>query len=103
MYAGQMIEQGPSREILAQPVHEYTRGLLGAVLSIEAGAARLHQIRGTLPSPREFPAGDRFAPRSSNPSRNAGVKSVMKQVGQTGHLYAAHPDDAPVEPGKESE
>jgi peptide/nickel transport system permease protein len=102
MYAGQMVEQGPSREILAQPVHEYTRGLLGAVLSIEAGAARLHQIRGTVPSPREFPAGDRFAPRSSNPSRNAGVKSVMKQVGQTGHFYAAHPDDAPVEPGKES-
>lgn len=102
MYAGQMIEQGPSREVLAQPVHEYTRGLLGAVLSIEAGATRLHQIPGTVPSPREFPLGNRFAPRSSNPSRNAGVPSVMREVGQTGHFYAAHPDDAAVEPRKDS-
>lgn len=101
MYAGQMVEQGPSREVLSQPVHEYTRGLLGAVLSIESGAARLHQIRGTVPSPREFPRGNRFAPRSSDPSRNAGVSSVMKQVGQTGHFYASHPDDAPVEAGKD--
>lgn len=102
MYAGQMTEQGPSREVLAQPVHEYTRGLLGAVLSIEAGATRLHQIPGTVPSPREFPLGNRFAPRSSNPSRNAGVPSVMREVGQTGHFYAAHPDDAAVEPRKDS-
>lgn len=98
MYAGQMVEQGPSRDVLAQPVHEYTRGLLGAVLSIEAGAERLHQIRGTVPSPSEFPPGNRFAPRSSNPLRNAGVITVMKQVGQTGHFYAAHPDDDPIAP-----
>ncbi len=98
MYAGQMVEKGKSRDVLAQPVHEYTRGLLGAVLSIEAGAERLHQVHGTVPSPSEFPAGNRFAPRSSNPSRNAGVTTVMKQVGQTGHFYASHPDDQPVEP-----
>lgn len=98
MYAGQMVEQGPSRHVLTQTVHEYTRGLLGAVLSIEAGAERLHQIRGTVPSPSEFPKGDRFAPRSSNPLRNAGVKTIMKEVGNTGHFYAAHPDDEPVKP-----
>src|SRR5690606_17422256 len=93
MYAGQMVEQGRTREILTQPVHEYTRGLLGAVLSIEAGATRLHQVRGTVPSPREFPPGDRFAPRSSDPKRNAGVRRVLRQVPGTEHYYAAHPDD----------
>lgn len=98
MYAGQMVEQGPSRHVLAQPAHEYTRGLLGAVLSIEAGAERLHQIRGTVPSPGEFPPGDRFAPRSSDPQRNAGVITVMKEIGQTGHFYAAHPDEDPIMP-----
>lgn len=98
MYAGQLVEQGPNRDILTQPVHEYTRGLLGAVLSIEAGAARLHQIRGTVPSPKEFPKGDRFAPRSSNPARNAGVTLVTRQIDGTEHFYAAHPDDAPVMP-----
>ena len=68
MYAGQLTEQGRSRDILTQPVHEYTRGLLGAVLSIEAGASRLHQIRGTVPSPRDFPPGDRFAPALLQPT-----------------------------------
>jgi peptide/nickel transport system permease protein len=96
MYAGQLVEQGPSRDILTQPVHEYTRGLLGAVLSIEADAVRLHQVRGTVPSPREFPKGDRFAPRSSNPARNAGVTPVTRRIAGTEHYYAAHPDDEPV-------
>ncbi|MDO5528948.1 MAG: dipeptide/oligopeptide/nickel ABC transporter permease/ATP-binding protein [Paracoccus sp. (in: a-proteobacteria)] len=93
MYAGQMVEQGRTQEILTSPMHEYTRGLLGAVLSIEAGAERLHQVRGTVPSPREFPKGDRFAPRSSDPARNAGVSRVMRQLPGTEHVYAAHPDD----------
>jgi peptide/nickel transport system permease protein len=101
MYAGQLVEQGPSRDILTQPIHEYTRGLLGAVLSIEEGAARLHQIRGTVPSPRDFPPGDRFAPRSSNPTRNAGVTPVMRQIAGTEHFYAAHPDDEAVVPREE--
>lgn len=97
MYAGQVVEQGGISEVLTQPVHEYTRGLLGAVLSIESGSDRLHQVRGTVPSPRDFPAGDRFAPRSSNPERNAGVTTVMRQIAGTEHSYAGHPDDAVVE------
>ena len=98
MYAGQLVEQGLTREILTQPIHEYTRGLLGAVLSIEAGAERLHQIRGKVPSPREFPKGDRFAPRSADPARNAEVTPVLRQVIGTEHVYAAHPEDEPVVP-----
>ena len=96
MYAGQMIESGKTGDILTQPVHEYTRGLLGAVLSIEEGAERLHQIRGTVPSPREFPKGDRFAPRSSNPDRNGGTETIFRQIEGTDHKYAAHPDAKPV-------
>ncbi|MBF0990414.1 MAG: dipeptide/oligopeptide/nickel ABC transporter permease/ATP-binding protein, partial [Atopobium sp.] len=38
MYAGQVIEQAATTELLTNPVHEYTRGLLGSVLSIEEGA-----------------------------------------------------------------
>ena len=98
MYAGQVVEQGTTRELLTQPVHEYTRGLLGAVLSIESGSDRLHQVPGVVPSPRDFPAGDRFAPRSSDPARNAGVTPVRRHIEGTEHYYAGHPDDAPVEP-----
>lgn len=98
MYAGQVVEQGTTREVLTQPVHEYTQGLLGAVLSIEAGSDRLHQVSGVVPSPRDFPSGDRFAPRSSDPARYAGVTPVRRQIAGTEHFYSAHPDDAPVEP-----
>jgi len=98
MYAGQVVEQGTTRELLTQPVHEYTRGLLGAVLSIESGSDRLHQVPGTVPSPRDFPAGDRFAPRSSDPERGRGVTPVRRRIEGTEHFYAAHPDDAPVSP-----
>ncbi|WP_423494558.1 dipeptide/oligopeptide/nickel ABC transporter permease/ATP-binding protein [Microbacterium esteraromaticum] len=98
MYAGQVVEQGTTREVLTQPVHEYTQGLLGAVLSIEAGSDRLHQVSGVVPSPRDFPRGDRFAPRSSDPARYAGVTPVRRQIVGTEHFYSAHPDDAPVEP-----
>lgn len=98
MYAGQVVEQGTTRELLTQPVHEYTRGLLGAVLSIESGSDRLHQVPGVVPSPRDFPVGDRFAPRSSDPARNLGVVPVRRRIPGTDHYYAAHPEDAPVEP-----
>ncbi|KQR40198.1 dipeptide/oligopeptide/nickel ABC transporter permease/ATP-binding protein [Microbacterium sp. Leaf159] len=97
MYAGQVVEQGTTREILTQPVHEYTQGLLGAVLSIEAGSDRLHQVSGVVPSPRDFPAGDRFAPRSSDPARYAGAVPVRRRIRGTEHYYAAHPDDAPID------
>lgn len=98
MYAGQVVEQATTRELLTQPVHEYTRGLLGAVLSIESGSHRLHQVRGTVPSPRDFPVGDRFAPRSSDPARRAGVTPVRRLIPGTEHTYAAHPDDELVQP-----
>ncbi|MDO5533127.1 MAG: dipeptide/oligopeptide/nickel ABC transporter permease/ATP-binding protein [Propionibacteriaceae bacterium] len=94
MYAGQVVETGPTLELLTDPRHEYTRGLLGAVLSIESGSGRLHQVPGVVPSPREFVAGDRFAPRSSHPTVGLDVRPAMVTVSDAGHAYAAHPDSA---------
>ena len=89
-----MVEQAPTSELLTNPIHEYTRGLLGAVLSIESGSGRLHQVPGVVPSPREFVAGDRFAPRSSHPTVGLDVRPEMVSVPGTQHAYAAHPDSA---------
>ena len=92
MYAGQVVEQGPVRDILTNPIHEYTRGLLGSVLSIEAGNARLHQIPGSVPSPADFPKGDRFTPRSSHPDKVSQLRPVLKRLAGTDHYYAELPD-----------
>lgn len=92
MYAGQVVEQGPVTDILCHPVHEYTRGLLGSVLSIEAGGARLHQVPGSVPSPKDFPVGDRFTPRSSHPDKVSQLRPVLKRVENTDHYYAELPD-----------
>lgn len=92
MYAGQVVEQASVVELLTDPRHEYTRGLLGSVLSIESGSGRLHQVPGTVPSPKDFPVGDRFAPRSSHPTIGADVRPIMRRVPGEWHFYADHPD-----------
>ena len=92
MYAGQVVEQGPVLDILTNPIHEYTRGLLGSVLSIEAGGDRLHQVPGSVPSPKDFPEGDRFTPRSSHPDKVSPIRPKLKRYQDSDHYYAELPD-----------
>ncbi len=95
MYAGQVIESAPTKELLTNPIHEYTQGLLGAVLSIEAhDGSRLHQVPGSVPSPADFPKGDRFAPRSSHPTVGLDVHPILKPIpGAEHHLVSEIPDE----------
>ncbi|WP_255769258.1 dipeptide/oligopeptide/nickel ABC transporter permease/ATP-binding protein [Pseudarthrobacter sulfonivorans] len=95
MYAGQVVESAQASELLQNPRHEYTRGLLGAVLSIEADAVRLHQIPGTVPSPRDFAPGDRFAARSLRADADPNQQLVLTAVSSAGggdadHFWASH-------------
>ena len=94
-YAGQVVESAPTKELLTNPIHEYTQGLLGSVLSIEAhDGSRLHQVPGSVPSPADFPKGDRFAPRSSHPTVGLDVHPVLKPVpGVEHHFVAEIPDE----------
>ncbi|MDO5747266.1 MAG: dipeptide/oligopeptide/nickel ABC transporter permease/ATP-binding protein [Actinomycetaceae bacterium] len=101
MYAGQVVEQAPTVELLTNPQHEYARGLLGSVLSIEAGSGRLHQVPGTVPSPKDFPSGDRFAPRSSHPDVGLDERPVLVEVpGAKEHVYAVVPSLVEATAGK---
>lgn len=96
MYAGQVVETAPTKELLTNPIHEYTQGLLGSVLSIEAhDGSRLHQVPGSVPSPADFPSGDRFAPRSSHPDVGLDVHPILKPVpGADHHFVSEIPDEA---------
>ena len=63
MYAGQVIESGPVREVLARPRHPYTMGLRNAFPDLLSDALELVPIEGSPPDLAEPPPGCRFAPR----------------------------------------
>jgi peptide/nickel transport system ATP-binding protein len=63
MYAGQIVELAPARELLRRPLHPYTRALMASVPKLGGDATRLTAIPGNVPRIGNFPSGCRFAPR----------------------------------------
>ena len=64
MYAGEIVESGPVEEVLSNPRHPYTQGLLKAVPALDAPMdAPLADIPGTVPPPDDWPKGCAFHPR----------------------------------------
>ena len=63
MYAGKVVESGPSAAILGTAAHPYTMGLCNAFPDLTSPADRLVPILGSPPSPDEDLPGCRFAPR----------------------------------------
>ncbi len=72
MYAGQIVERGSAKEMVFDPVHPYSRGLMNSILVPEEGTRdnKLIAIPGTPPNLKKPPAGCRFAERCryANPS-----------------------------------
>ena len=69
MYAGRIVETGTVAEVLDQPMHPYTHGLIGSVPSRNARGARLRQIPGMTPSLLNLAPGCAFrtrCPRASD-------------------------------------
>ncbi len=65
MYAGLIVEQGPVREILQNPGHPYTQGLLASLPGTAKRGTLLPSIPGTVPAPSRQPSGCPFHPRCS--------------------------------------
>jgi peptide/nickel transport system ATP-binding protein/oligopeptide transport system ATP-binding protein len=63
MYAGEAVEYADVKTIYKNPLHPYTAGLLKSVPKISEDSEVLYNIKGTVPSPRDYPKGCRFAPR----------------------------------------
>jgi oligopeptide/dipeptide ABC transporter ATP-binding protein len=64
MYAGRVVERGPVGDVFATPQHPYTEALLQSIPMLGMTQAEpLRVIRGTVPSPRDWPEGCRFRPR----------------------------------------
>src|SRR5947209_2413309 len=69
MYAGQVVETAPTRDLFARAQHPYTEGLLASVPRLDRplpplpSKARLHSIPGNVPAATDWPTGCRFHPR----------------------------------------
>ena len=63
MYAGRIVESGPTRALFRTPRHPYTEALMASVPSMQGGVARLPSIEGQPPALHDLPSGCRFAPR----------------------------------------
>ncbi|MHA6251800.1 ABC transporter ATP-binding protein [Oceanobacillus sp. CAU 1775] len=63
MYSGQVVEQGTKREILKDPQHPYTQGLIKSLPKIHGRDEKLYSIPGTVARPKVGQVGCRFAPR----------------------------------------
>lgn len=63
MYCGRIVEEGTTKEILTDPKHPYTLGLLKSIPRLDEDSERLFMIPGMVPPPEEVPAGCAFADR----------------------------------------
>ena len=63
MYAGRLIEIGPVEQVLHQPRHPYTQGLMASIPSLGARVEKLNQIDGSMPRLDAIPKGCAFNPR----------------------------------------
>jgi oligopeptide/dipeptide ABC transporter ATP-binding protein len=77
MYAGQIVELGPARDVLKRPLHPYTQALIRSVAELGAKAERLKAVPGSVPLLGAFPNGCRFHPRCPKTTTNCSTDAPV--------------------------
>ncbi|MEP7180689.1 MAG: ABC transporter ATP-binding protein [Betaproteobacteria bacterium] len=92
MYAGRIVEQGTTFDVLTHPRHPYTQGLLDSVPSRSPRGARLKQIPGMTPSLLELSSGCAFRDRCNQATEKCGEMPEMVAIGDpaSGQLVRCH-------------
>ena len=89
MYAGQIVEKGTAKEAVFDPLHPYSKGLMGSIIVPEKGLrdVKLTAIPGVPPNLKKPPSGCRFAERCKFVRPECRVTSVgLRDVGD-GRTY----------------
>ena len=98
MYSGRIAEIGPVHEVINQPAHPYSAGLMAAIPDITQDRERLHQIDGAMPRLNAIPAGCAFNPRCQHVfDRCRQDRPGLMRAGATSAacwLHGAEPGDA---------
>lgn len=95
MYLGQVVEQAPTDELFARPLHPYTRGLIASVLEPTPGAraslARVERlVKGDVPSLLHPPPGCRYHPRCPLAQERCRAQRPELEAAAGGHRVACH-------------
>ena len=63
MYLGNIVEDGPSDQVVKNPLHPYTKALMESIPHMESKSKRLKALKGTVPSILEMGDGCKFCGR----------------------------------------
>ncbi|MEH6476091.1 MAG: ABC transporter ATP-binding protein [Sneathiella sp.] len=95
MYAGRIVEEGQTQDVIRNPKHPYTRGLIKALPQENLPGTRLNQIRGSMPALDAIPPGCSFNPRCDFADEQC-HKDVPQLTGPKTHTAACvHIDRIP--------
>ena len=89
MYAGQIVEKGTAKEMVFDPIHPYSHGLMGSILVPEEGTrgTTLTAIPGTPPNLKKPPQGCRFAERCRYATDECRYHAVAEKPFGEGRSY----------------
>ena len=91
MYAGRIVEQGRVADVLQQPLHHYTAGLIGSVPSRNKRGQPLMQIPGMPPVLSQLPPGCVFAPRCPARQTDCEMEQSDRWISDARMHRCAHP------------
>ncbi|MDU8941811.1 ABC transporter ATP-binding protein [Ovoidimarina sediminis] len=81
MYAGQVVETGPTAEVIANPLHPYTQGLIASIPRLSDLKRRIRPILGTVPNLIDLPAQCRFMDRCDQAQSRCRSLIEMRDMG----------------------
>jgi peptide/nickel transport system ATP-binding protein len=90
MYAGRIVESGPTAEVLRAPRHPYTQGLLGSIPGHGQRGRALQQIPGMAPNMAHLPPGCAFAPRCAHADAKCHAQAPVPEADRDGRVFRCH-------------
>ncbi len=91
MYAGRIVEQGDINNVLDNPIHPYTMGLLGSVPGHNTRGSRLYQIPGMTPSLLKLPNGCAFQKRCPRADQACSLEPEISRPIANRNVRCFHP------------